>query len=54
MDDLIDSLIKPPRVRYAGFNWHQAPEKLQPNGAGHQDKLLGERLAEPRPDDPNR
>lgn len=46
-DDVIDKLIRPPRQRYAGFDWKQPAEKLKPTGAANLDRILGERF---RPD----
>ena len=45
-DEIIDELIKPPRVRFSGFDWNQPAHKLRPNGAGHNDKLIAERYAQ--------
>lgn len=42
-DDLIDQLIKPPRVLHQGFDWKRT-DKLRPTGDAQRDRLVGERL----------
>lgn len=43
-DDKIDKLIKPPIVKYSGFNWANA-HKLKPTGDAERDLLVASRLS---------
>lgn len=46
-DEAIEELIKPPRVRFSGFDWNRA-DRLKPTGAAHTDKHVAARLTRER------
>ena len=43
-DDLIDTLIKPPRVLHEGFDWTRT-DKLKPNGDHAKEATVAARLS---------
>lgn len=46
-DDLIDTLIRPPRQLHVGFDWNQPASKLQPRGDAERHRLVAEGLRPP-------
>ena len=43
MDDVIDTLIKPPVKKFEGFDWKRSG-RLRPKGDADREKLVEERL----------
>lgn len=43
-DPVIESLIKPPVIKFAGFDWTRT-DKLQPVGDAQRAQIVSEKLA---------